>query len=81
MANLVDEVTRLHYLMPSLEAHIESQEEVDAHDRIAHAIESGNQKEAFRAMRDHLRDTDRALAGAFGVPRRRPELRPTVVRR
>lgn len=78
VANLVDEVTRLHYLMPSLEAHIESQEEVDAHDRIAKAIESGNQREAFRAMRDHLRDTDRALVGAFGVPRRRSELRPTV---
>ena len=31
VANLVDEVTRLHYLMPSLEAHIESREELDDH--------------------------------------------------
>jgi DNA-binding GntR family transcriptional regulator len=71
VANLVDEVTRLHYLMPSLEAHIESREELDAHEQIADAIEAGNQKEASRAMRDHLRATDRALVDVFGVPRRK----------
>jgi DNA-binding GntR family transcriptional regulator len=71
VANLVDEVTRLHYLMPSLEAHIESREELDAHEQIASAIEAGNHKEASRAMRDHLRATDRALVEVFGVPRRR----------
>jgi DNA-binding FadR family transcriptional regulator len=68
---LVDEVTRLHYLVPSLEAHIESREELDAHDQILHAIESSNHREAFRAMRDHLSATDRALVAVFGVPRRR----------
>lgn len=71
VATLVDEVTRLHYLVPSLAAHIESREELDAHDQIVGAIESANQREAFRAMRDHLRATDRALVAAFGVPRRR----------
>ena len=71
VANLVDEVTRLHYLVPSLAAHIESREELEAHDQIVKAIESSNQREAFRAMRDHLRVTDRALVAAFGVPRRR----------
>ncbi len=70
VANLVDEVTRLHYLMPSLEAHIESREELDAHEQIAVAIESGNQKDASREMRDHLRATDRILVEVFGVPRR-----------
>jgi DNA-binding GntR family transcriptional regulator len=68
--NLVHEVTRLHYLMPNLESHINSKEELDAHDAIAHAIEVGNQREASRAMRDHLRATDRLLVEMFGVPRR-----------
>lgn len=71
VANLVDEVTRLHHLMPSLEAHINSREELDAHEAIATAIQAGDQKEAFRAMRDHLRATDRALGAVFGVPRRK----------
>jgi DNA-binding GntR family transcriptional regulator len=70
VANLVDEVTRLHYLMPSLEAHIKSREELQAHEEIAVAIESGKQRDAARAMRDHLRATDRALVEVFGVPRR-----------
>jgi DNA-binding GntR family transcriptional regulator len=70
VANLVDEVTRLHYLMPSLEAHIESSEEFDAHQQIANAVESGDQRGASRAMRDHLRATDRTLVEVFGVPRR-----------
>jgi DNA-binding GntR family transcriptional regulator len=70
VANLVDEVTRLHYLMPSLEAHIESSEELDAHERIAGAIEAGDQRGASRAMRAHLRATDRTLVEVFGVPRR-----------
>ena len=68
--NLVHEVTRLHYLMPNLESHINSKEELDAHDAIAAAIEAGNQREASRAMRDHLRDTDRILVEVFGMPRR-----------
>ena len=64
----MDEVTRLHYLMPSLEAHIESSEELEAHEQIAAAIEAGDQRGASRAMRDHLRATDRTLVEVFGVP-------------
>jgi DNA-binding GntR family transcriptional regulator len=70
VSNLVDEVTRLHYLMPSLEAHIESSEELEAHRAIAAAIAAGDQRGASRAMRDHLRVTDKTLVEVFGVPRR-----------
>ena len=80
VANLVDEVTRLHYLMPSLEAHIESSEELDAHERIAKAIEAGDQRGAARAMRDHLRATDRTLVDVFGVPRRQAVAEPRRLR-
>ena len=70
VATLVDEVTRLHYLIPSLEAHIESSEELEAHEQIAAAIEAGDQRGASRAMRDHLRATARILVDVFGMPRR-----------
>lgn len=71
IANLVDEVTRLHHLMPSLQAHINSREELDAHERIADAIRAGDEQGAEQAMREHLQATDLALAGVFGVSRRR----------
>jgi DNA-binding GntR family transcriptional regulator len=70
IATLVDEVTRLHFLMPALESHIESTEELDAHQAIADAIEAGQQRDAQRLMLQHLKTTDRALGDVFGVPRR-----------
>lgn len=70
VGNLVDEVTRLHYLMPSLEAHINSREELEAHELIAEAIRTGDQRAAAKGMRDHLRTTHRILNDVFGVPRR-----------
>jgi DNA-binding GntR family transcriptional regulator len=70
IANLVDEVTRLHNLVPGLEAHIGSREEIEAHERIARVITAGNQREAARAMREHLLATHRALVAVFGVPHR-----------
>jgi DNA-binding GntR family transcriptional regulator len=73
IANLVDEVTRLHHLMPSLEAHINSTEELEAHERIADAIRAGDEEAAEQAMREHLKATDLALAGVFGVSRRRAQ--------
>ncbi|MDX6356858.1 MAG: hypothetical protein QOF98_3761 [Streptomyces sp.] len=70
ISSLVDEVTRLHHLMPRLEPHIWSREELDAHEGIAAAISRGDRREAARAMRDHLRATHQALVQVFGVPRR-----------
>lgn len=70
IASLVDEVTRLHHLMPSLEPRIWSREELGAHERIAAAIAGGDRREAARAMRDHLRATHQTLVKAFGGPRR-----------
>lgn len=70
IANLVDEVTRLHFLLPSLGSHISSADELAAHDQIAAAIVAGNEKEASRVMRDHLVTTHRILVEAFALPRR-----------
>ena len=71
VSNLVDEMTRLHYLIPSLEAHIRSEEELAAHRRIAAAIAAGDQREAAKAMREHLRETDKILVHVLGTGRRR----------
>lgn len=70
IANLVDEVTRLHHLMPSLQAHISSREELDAHEDIAAAIHAGDEATAEATMREHLKSTDRLLADVFGASRR-----------
>jgi DNA-binding GntR family transcriptional regulator len=70
VANLVDEVTRLHFLIPTLENHISSADEIAAHQEIAAAIADGEDRRAARVMRDHLRITHRILADVFTVPRR-----------
>ena len=66
----MDEVTRLHFLLPSLESHISSADEIAAHEQIATAIAAGNEKDAARVMRDHLATTHRILVEAFALPRR-----------
>jgi DNA-binding GntR family transcriptional regulator len=70
IANLVDEVTRLHFLLPSLASHISSAAEIAAHEQIAAAIAAGNEKGAARAMRDHLATTHRILVEELALPRR-----------
>jgi DNA-binding GntR family transcriptional regulator len=70
VANLVDEVTRLHFLIPTLESHISSAEEISAHQEIAAAITAGEDRRAAKVMRDHLRATHRILVDVFAVPRR-----------
>ena len=70
VSHLVDEVTRLHFLMPGLESHISSAEEIAAHEAIAGAIAAGDERHAAKAMQDHLRTTHRILVDVFTVPRR-----------
>jgi DNA-binding GntR family transcriptional regulator len=70
IANLVDEVTRLHFLLPSLQSHIGSADEIRAHEQIAAAITTGDEKNAARLMRDHLATTHRILVEEFALPRR-----------
>jgi DNA-binding GntR family transcriptional regulator len=70
IANLVDEVTRLHFLLPSLQTHIGSADEIRAHEQIAAAITTGDEKNAARLMRDHLATTHRILVEEFALPRR-----------
>lgn len=62
---LVDEVRRLHHLMPDVEGHITSADELEAHERLLHAIETRDADAAAGAMRSHLDEVARALVAAF----------------
>lgn len=65
LSDLVDEVRRLHFLLPNVESHITSQEELRAHRSIAQAIADGDSQEASELMRVHLLEVARALVLGF----------------
>jgi DNA-binding GntR family transcriptional regulator len=70
LAGLLDEVRRLHYLMPQLENHITSQAEVDAHDLIVEALSARDADGAAEHMHEHLLEAGREMVGVFGgLPR------------
>jgi DNA-binding GntR family transcriptional regulator len=66
LTGLVDEVRRLHHLMPQLENHITSTAEIDAHDRIVGAVADKDPEQASAHMREHLLEAGRAMVEVFG---------------
>ena len=50
-----DETARAHHVLGGLNAHMESDVELDEHARIVEAVESGDAEAAREAMRTHLR--------------------------
>jgi DNA-binding GntR family transcriptional regulator len=70
LAGLLDEVRRLHYLMPQLENHITSQAEIEAHDLIVEALSARDADAAAAHMHEHLLEAGREMVGVFGgLPR------------
>jgi GntR family transcriptional regulator, rspAB operon transcriptional repressor len=65
LSELVDEVRRLHFLLPNVESHITSQEELQAHRSIAEAIANGDSQQASELMRVHLIEVARTLVLGF----------------
>ncbi|MFD9733811.1 GntR family transcriptional regulator [Umezawaea sp. NPDC059074] len=65
LEDLVDEVRRLHYLLPNVESHITSAEELKAHNLILTAVAAGNATQAQALMLDHLNEVARALVTGF----------------
>lgn len=51
----LDETARAHYVIPDLQAHMSTAEELVEHERIVEAIAQGDVTAAERAMRVHLR--------------------------
>jgi DNA-binding GntR family transcriptional regulator len=66
LADLFDEVRRLHFLLPSVESHITSQEELTAHQHLVSALADGDGARAAELMREHLNEVSRVLVRGFG---------------
>jgi DNA-binding GntR family transcriptional regulator len=65
LAALLDEVKRLHYLMPDLESHITSTVEIEAHREIAAAIAAQDPDRARELVAAHLTEVSRAMVQSF----------------
>jgi DNA-binding GntR family transcriptional regulator len=66
---LLDEVRRLHYLMPAVESHITSTVEIEAHEKILKAIDQSRPDEAAELMRTHLGEVAQTMISAFSIIR------------
>jgi DNA-binding GntR family transcriptional regulator len=64
--DLLDEVRRLHFLLPNVESHITSDEELKAHRRLVAALAAGNAEKAGEIMRRHVNEVARTLVHGFG---------------
>lgn len=65
LTDLVEEVQRLHYLLPSIEHHITSGEELRAHRLIIEAIAGGEPEVARAHMAEHLQEVAHTLVKGF----------------
>jgi DNA-binding GntR family transcriptional regulator len=66
LSGLLDEVRRLHYMIPTLESHITSEAELDSHRAIIAALVANRPDEAAQLMSDHLTEAGQAMVGVFG---------------
>jgi len=65
LADLFDEVRRLHFLLPSVESHITSREELAAHQALVGALADGDGARTAELMREHLNEVSRVLVRGF----------------
>jgi DNA-binding GntR family transcriptional regulator len=65
LVDLLDEVRRLHFLLPNVESHITSEEELQAHRSLIRAIADGQSEQAATIMRAHINEVARTLVRGF----------------
>jgi DNA-binding GntR family transcriptional regulator len=65
LSDLVDEVRRLHYLLPHVESHITSSGELHAHKLILEAIRDRDEAQARARTLEHLNEVAHALVKGF----------------
>lgn len=65
LMDLVEEVQRLHYLLPTLEDHIRSTEELRAHRLVLEAITKRDPELARKHMSEHLQEVAHTLVKGF----------------
>jgi GntR family transcriptional regulator, rspAB operon transcriptional repressor len=66
LLDLLDEVRRLHFLLPNVESHITSQEELKAHRRLVVALAAKDADKARDIMARHVNEVARTLVRGFG---------------
>jgi DNA-binding GntR family transcriptional regulator len=66
LSGLFDEVRRMHYLMPELEASIRWESEVQAHELIVEALSARDAELVARRMREHLLESAQKMVAIFG---------------
>jgi len=65
LVDLLDEVRRLHFLLPDVESHITSKEELKAHRGLVTALRTGQTEKATQLMHTHVGEVARTLARGF----------------
>lgn len=65
LEDLVDEVRRLHYLLPHVEGHISSSDEVGSHTLIVAALRERNGPRAAALVLEHLNEVAQTLVRGF----------------
>jgi DNA-binding GntR family transcriptional regulator len=65
LSDQLDEVRRLHHLMPNVEHHITSTIELAAHRDILAAVEAGDAEQASTLMSEHLTEVAATMVDAF----------------
>ncbi|WP_158083724.1 GntR family transcriptional regulator [Mycobacterium sp. AT1] len=65
LLGLLDEIRRLHHLMPSVEGHIWSNEEVGAHAEILSAVQARDTARARELMKRHLDEVSRTMLSSL----------------
>jgi|GEM_PF-133683 Transcriptional regulators len=66
---LESEQRRVHYLLPEIEARAAAHAEIDAHQRIAAAIQAGDAAASERAMSEHVTEVAAAVMSSFATAR------------
>jgi len=65
LVDLVDEVRRLHYLLPNVESHITSEQEIHAHNLILKALQDRDAEAARSLTVEHLNEVAHAIVRGF----------------
>jgi DNA-binding GntR family transcriptional regulator len=66
VSRLLDEIRRLHNLMPVLEGRLTSKAEIEDHRKIIDALAAKRPDQAAALMREHLSQAAQAMVGVFG---------------
>lgn len=65
LKELIDEVRRLHHLLPNVEEHITSAEELQAHRELINALRARDGERVRDLMHEHLSEVARTLVAGF----------------